>query len=60
MSVRLCAICESPILKGEPRKQIAGQELIHAYCDLDYDSNEICDNTACEWWRTTHAGPCVT
>lgn len=57
MSMRWCAICETPLLKGEPRKKVAGQ-LIHVYCDIEFDAADICTNPTCEWWRTTHAGPC--
>ncbi|WPH57824.1 hypothetical protein [Mycobacterium phage WXIN] len=57
MALRACAVCDSPIEKGEPRVLISGQS-IHQYCDLSESNSGPCQNENCAYRWTYHAGGC--
>ena len=54
MSVRMCAVCDDPIERGEPRSFI-GSLAIHEYCDPEV-TGKTCDTENCAWRWTVHAG----
>lgn len=51
----VCAVCDQPVLKSDPRKTISGQPA-HEYCDAKRPSR-ICMQDGCAWIFTDHAGP---
>lgn len=59
MTTRFCYVCDSAILKGEPRIYIDNLS-IHEYCDIDSRGVPFCDNELCADRWLVHAGPCRT
>lgn len=57
MGARICAVCEEPLLKGEPQMTVSGQR-IHSYCDLNRGET-LCDVEECAWRWCYHAGECT-
>lgn len=58
MSVRICYVCDEPILRGEPRIYLDSLS-IHEYCDPEGEGRALCSNTECGYRWTTHAGKCL-
>lgn len=55
MGIKVCQVCDEPILKDEPRITVSGQS-IHEYCDLSENASGPCDESGCQWRWCYHAG----
>lgn len=56
MAVKMCYVCDIPVLRGEPRMIVSGLT-IHEHCAPD--TGAVCNTPDCMWRWTVHGGACV-
>jgi hypothetical protein len=57
MTVKICFVCDDPIVAGEPRLLVANV-LIHEYCAVEH-GGVFCDTPECMYRWTAHGGACI-